>query len=381
MSREVVITNVQIVTAHEVLHGTLQVVDGNIAGISSGATALASALDWDGDYLLPGLVEVHTDNLEKHLMPRPGVRWPVMAALLAHDAQVAAAGITTVFDGLCIGEFDADSVRTREGAAQAGAALHRAQEAGLLRADHVLHIRCEIAGPGILDLFQPFVGDPMVRLVSIMDHTPGQRQWTDMDKFRTYSQGQKSWTAEKTDQVVRDRQEMQRLHAEGNRRDIVELCRKLGLPLASHDDTTPEHVAQASAAGMTISEFPTSRAAAQAAREHGMFIVMGAPNVVRGGSHSGNVSALELARARLLDGLSSDYVPISLLQAAFMLREQADFTLPEAVATVSANPARMAALGDRGEIRVGQRADLIRVRETEHTPAVMSAWVMGARVA
>jgi alpha-D-ribose 1-methylphosphonate 5-triphosphate diphosphatase len=213
-----------------------------------------------------------------------------------------------------------------------------------------------------------------------MDHTPGQRQWTNIEQARVYYCGKKGWSDEKFERSVTESKELQEQNAVPNRRYFVEYCRVRGIPLASHDDTLPEHVEQAHGEGVAISEFPTSVEAAQAARTKGMAIVMGAPNVVRGGSHSGNVAALDLARRGLLDALSSDYVPASLLMAAFQLTGAAGFSLPQALATVSLNPARAAGLADRGEIAPGLRADLVQVRLVSEQPVVRAVWREGRRV-
>src|SRR5581483_11041810 len=182
-----IITNARVVTGREEFFGTVQVRNGRIAAVDRGGSANPSAEDWGGDYLLPGLIELHTDNLEKHLMPRPGVRWPISSALIAHDAQIAAAGITTVFDALALGDLDETSVRAGMSLPYAEA-LANAQRSALLRADHFLHLRCEIAAPDVVEVFAQLVDHPRVRLVSVMDHTPGQRQWTDLVKFRQYTE-------------------------------------------------------------------------------------------------------------------------------------------------------------------------------------------------
>jgi len=380
------ITNVRIVTADETLVGTVEVRDGVFASVQPGRSQVASAEDWKGDYLLPGLIELHTDNLEKHLEPRPGVRWPAISALLTHDAQVSTAGITTVLDAMGVGDFDERSVRA-QGLQDAANALRHARDNGLLRAEHLLHIRCELACDNMLEVAQPFLDDPTVRLVSLMDHTPGQRQWMDVERFRVYTQRNQRWSDEYLAEVVRERQDMQERNAERNRSGLLELCRTRHIPLASHDDTVPEHIDEALRNGISISEFPTTVVAALAAREHGLSIVMGAPNLVRGGSHSGNVSALTLAKDDLLDCLSSDYVPHALLHGAFLLRDQAGWALPKAIRTVSANPANMVGLTDRGEVAAGKRADFVRVRETPETanlqsvPVPMASWRQGLRIA
>jgi len=285
-----------------------------------------------------------------------------------------------VLDSMGVGDFDERSIRAN-GLHAATDALNHARSNGLLRAEHLLHMRCEIACDNVVEVVAPFLDDPTVRLVSLMDHTPGQRQWMNVEKFRTYTQRNQKWSDEYLAQVVAERMDMQARNSDRNRARLLELCRDRSLPMASHDDTVPEHIDEAVAAGFRISEFPTTEGAARAARKHGLGIVMGAPNLIRGGSHSGNVSALDLARADLIDVLSSDYVPHSLLHAAFLLRDQAGWPLAKAIATATLNPARLVGLGDRGEIAVGKRADFVRVRESLGVPVPMETRREGKRIA
>lgn len=380
MTSTLTLTNARIVTAEEVFTGTVQVADGRIAAISGGASGVPGAIDCEGDYLIPGLVELHTDNMEKHMMPRPGVEWPLLSAMLIHDAQVAAAGITTVFDSIRIGEVEAKAAKPLA-IAPIIQAIRQGIDARLMRVDHLLHLRCEIAAADVIDELTPLLDEPLLKLLSIMDHTPGQRQWTNVDKFRIYTQKSAHWDEAKLQSVIVELMALQARNAVPNRRSIVGFARARGIAVASHDDTTAAHVDEAVADGVSISEFPTTVEAARAARANGIGIMMGAPNVVRGGSHSGNVAAADLARHDLLDALSSDYVPASLLYAAFLLRDQAGWGLPRAVATVTKNPARMANLSDRGAIAPGLRADLVRVRESEHIPHPVMIWVNGQRAA
>jgi alpha-D-ribose 1-methylphosphonate 5-triphosphate diphosphatase len=374
------ITNARVVTATEDFIGSVEIRDGRIASLDSGTTRVPRAEDWDGDFLLPGLVELHTDNLEKHLEPRPGVRWPAMPALIIHDTQVASSGITTVFDAMGIGDFDGKWARA-EGVKAVTAALRHAREQNLLRADHFLHIRCELACDNMLEVAAPYLGDPTLRLLSIMDHTPGQRQWMDVEKFRTYTQRNQRWSDEYLAEEVRKRQNMQIRNSERNRRELLKVARDLHIPLASHDDTLAEHIDEAVQYGISISEFPTTAVAASAARAQGLGIIMGAPNLVRGESHSGNISALDLARLDLLDCLSSDYVPHALLHASFLLRDLAGWSIARGIATSTRNPARLVGLDDRGEIAIGQRADFVRVRELERVPVPLATWREAVRIA
>ncbi|CAB3793166.1 alpha-D-ribose 1-methylphosphonate 5-triphosphate diphosphatase [Pararobbsia alpina] len=374
------IRNARVVTRDEEFIGTVRIEDGLIRDLERGTTSAREAEDWDGDYLLPGLIELHTDNLEKHLAPRPGVRWNIDAAFVMHDAQVAAAGITTVFDSLRIGARSEVDMHERELQTQCTQALARLSERQLLRAEHFLHLRCEIAAPDVVDVFESLQTHPLLRLASVMDHTPGQRQWHDRDAWRRWQERHGKLTDERFAAVVAELSDGQERYADQNRRKIVARCTALNVPVASHDDTLVEHVEQAAAEGIALAEFPTTRIAAEAARQHGIATIMGAPNIVRGGSHSGNVSALELAKADLLDILSSDYVPSSLLSAAFELVDKAGWTLPRAMATVSAHPARTVGLHDRGAIAPGLRADCVRVRMHDALPVPRATYRAGERI-
>lgn len=376
-----IIRNAKIVTADEQFIGSLLIEGSLFADMTSGTRTLAGGEDWEGDYLLPGMVELHTDNLEKHLMPRPKVVWPIIPAIAAHDAQIVASGITTVLDAISVGDIDSDSIRTQI-LTSCAQGLQDAASAGVLRADHFLHMRLELTEENLLELFEPFLHDERLKLVSLMDHTPGQRQWTDISHYRTYVSGKRGWSEDKVDSMLERLLERQQMYAASNRRDIIKRCtqRLSPVPLATHDDTTVAHVEEGVEDGVTISEFPTTLAAARAARERNLSIIMGAPNMVRGGSHSGNISAAQLARADLLDVLSSDYVPASLLHAAFLLQREG-FSLPNAVATVSRNPALIVGLVDRGEIAPELRADFIRVRVVNDIPVVLGVWKTGQRIA
>lgn len=373
-----VIRNARIVTATDTFLGCAILEGGTILAVDTGSTSSPAAEDWEGDWLLPGLVELHTDNLEKHLVPRPGVIWNATSATVTHDAQCAAAGITTVLDSIVIGDMDNGGTRSQTYQVSIDA-LHACRRENLMRVEHLLHLRCEVSAPDIVENFEKYVDDPLVELVSVMDHTPGQRQWRDLEKYRRYTERNGSLRDEAYEQLVRERTEQQALFAAAHRAKVVAGCHARGIPLASHDDTELEHVELARQERVAVSEFPTTVRAAEAARAAGMAIVMGGPNLVKGGSHSGNVSAAELAQRGLLDILSSDYVPSSLLQSAFLLRDQLGWSLPRAVATVTRNPARALGLDDRGELAPGQRADLLRVREVGGMPVVRGAWCRGER--
>ena len=376
--------NARLVLADEVVDGSVCIQDGKIQSVDQGNAIHSGGWDMQGDYLMPGFVEIHTDNFERHLMPRPKVQWAEMPALLAHDAEIAAAGITTVFDALGVGDGDPDSLRGSTWDAVLET-LETCSQKDLLRADHHIHVRCELPAPNTIDLFEPFQGHPRLSLISLMDHTPGQRQWENIEVARVYYTGKKGWSNEKFDRQIQLAEELQARYAQPHRQFFVDYCKTHSIALASHDDTTPAHVMQAHQEGAKVSEFPTTLLAAQTAHALGMLTVMGGPNVVRGGSHSGNVSAADLARNGLLDILSSDYVPGSLLSAVVRLVDDGILDLPHAVSMVSHHAAKATGLYDRGQIATGLRADLIQIRlvdlpDGKRHGVVKSVWREGMRV-
>lgn len=380
MPAEQIFTNARVVTATEVFTGTVAVRDGLIHDVSQGGSGLPQAEDLQGDYLMPGLVELHTDNLEKYMNPRPGVDWPSASAVLAHDAQVVSAGITTVFDALSIGDVNPKGNRLQQLPVMLKA-ITQAQDQGHTRAEHRLHLRCELSHANTLDIFHQLVESPLVQLVSVMDHSPGQRQFVKLEKYRQYYQGKYHLSDADMDAFIEQQLDNSRQYSDRYRRSIVQECHERLLSVASHDDATLEHAQESADFGMSIAEFPTTVTAAKASHRLGLKVLMGAPNIVRGGSHSGNVAASELATQGVLDILSSDYYPSSLLQAAQILAEQNDaYELPSAVATISLAPAQAAGLHDRGEIRAGLRADLLRVRSCEKQLVVQRVWRCGTRV-
>ncbi len=380
MLNEQIFTNVRVVTGDAVFSGTVVVRDGLIVEVDSGRSQLSQAQDLQGHYLLPGLIELHTDNLEKHLSPRPGVDWPSTSAVISHDAQIVAAGITTVFDALSIGDINPKGKRMQQLPSML-AAIAAASDAGLTRAEHLLHLRCEVSHPDTLSVFRDLVDQPLVKLVSVMDHAPGQRQFALESKYREYYMGKYHMSSQEMDGFIVEQVANSIEYADRYRRAIVELCLARGLSIASHDDATMAHVEESAGFGMNIAEFPTTLEAARGCRRLGMSVLMGAPNIVRGGSHSGNVAAASLAKEGLLDILSSDYYPASLLQSAFMLAEQDnDCGLPQAMNMVSRTPALAAGLADRGEIRTGLRADLVQARSHGNLPVIDKVWRQGKRV-
>jgi alpha-D-ribose 1-methylphosphonate 5-triphosphate diphosphatase len=378
MNTETIFTNARLVLPDEVVSGSLTIRGDVITAVQPGRSGQPGAIDLDGDFLIPGAVDLHTDNLERQVLPRSLARWPSRSAMVAHDAQCAAAGVTTVLDALCLGDlgFDAGRIQTfRDGVVD----LDALTPTGLLKSEHYLHLRCEIPALDMLDCFETVADHPLVRLISLMDHSPGVGQYANLEFYRDLRLrgGLDEATVERR---IGELQAQRARLRKPNRRALLDRVRGRGISLASHDDRTVEEIAENALDGIRISEFPVTMAAAQAAKAAGMAVIAGAPNVVRGGSHSGNVAAADLMRAGWVDVFASDYVPPALIEAAFRCVRDGLADLPAAIATITFRAADLADLPGRGRLASGQRADLVRVRVHETLPVVRQVWRGGERV-
>ena len=376
---ETILANATLVLERETRHGGVVLRDGHIAEILSGQTVPEGAIDCDGDYLIPGLIELHTDNLERHIQPRPSVDWPHAAAILAHDGELASVGITTGFDAMRVGSIPNGKGNSTRYARNLASELWEMREAGALRINHYLHLRAEVCSETLEEEMAEFGPADRVGIVSLMDHTPGQRQFRDLSKLKTYFQGKHGLSDADFDVHVSDLIALRDRNGDRHEHLAVAEAARYGAVLASHDDTTAAHVATSAAHGIRLAEFPTTVEAAQACHAEGIKVMMGAPNLIRGGSHSGNVAAHELAEMDRLDIVSSDYVPSALMSAAFLLADLWD-DLPRAIATVTATPARSVGLLDRGRIEQGLYADLVRVARIHGSPVVRGVWSHGRQV-
>jgi alpha-D-ribose 1-methylphosphonate 5-triphosphate diphosphatase len=378
---ETIFANARLVLRDEVVAGGLHVVDGSIRAIDQGETIPGGSLDLDGDFLIAGLIDLHTDNLEKHYQPRKDVFWDAVNAAMSHDGQVISAGITTVFDSLTVGAARGWDIRAEMVQPMING-LTEAHEQRLLRADHFLHLRCEVTHPEIKAIVEQHIEHPLSRFLSLMDHAPGDRQSPDVDRYRKNNLAAFGHDEAELDAHIKDLMTKSKTIAPGNRRTVASLSQRHGVPLASHDDASAQHMEEASELGCVIAEFPTTLEAAAAGRALGLKVLMGAPNLIRGGSHSGNVAAGDLAKFGHLDLFASDYIPSSMLAAAFKLTDEPlSWSLPRALWTVTGAPAEASGLGaDRGEIAEGKRADLVWVRRIQNRPIIRGVWRNGVRV-
>lgn len=376
---ETIFTNARVILHNDLIDGTVTIAAGTIVDVQPGRSHAPGAIDLAGDYLMPGVVDVHTDNLERQVQPRTNARWPSRSAMMAHDAQCAAAGVTTVLDALCLGDLGFDVGRHQtflDGVTD----LDALADTGLLKSEHFLHLRCEMPAKNVLELLDPVADHARVRMISLMDHSPGVGQYASLDRYRALKRREGL-----TDDVIERRivmlTEQRTRYRAANRCGLLTRIGQRDVALASHDDETIDEIRENVADSIMISEFPVTLLAATEARRHGMQVVAGAPNIVRGGSHSGNVGAAELVRARAVDAFASDYVPAALIEAAFLCADAGDVTLPAAIAMLTDVPARMVHLPDRGRIARDLRADLVRVHVHQGMPVTRQVWRAGERVA
>lgn len=379
--QEQIYTNYRLLLPTEEVLGTFVIRDRLIADIQPGI--VDQGQNGHGDYLLPGLIELHTDNLEKCISPRPGVRWNLDAAAVNHDRDLISSGITTVCDAIAIGDVTPreDSLRLHHYAPMIDV-IAESKTAGRFNADHWLHLRCELGYEHLFNIVEPYSQHPLLALISLMDHTPGQRQFVNIDKYKQYYIGKHGVPEAKMEEFINMRLESQRQHAVKNRQALVKITQEKGISLASHDDATVAHVQEAIAEGVVLAEFPTTFDAAKEAHSRGLQVLMGAPNLVLGGSHSGNVSAMELIKMDLVDIISSDYVPRSLLQSVFTISQQTHKLVHEVIKLITLNSAKAINLDSEiGSLEVGKKADFITVHDDGIVPRILEVFKNGNRVA
>ena len=380
MMTETILANATLVLPTEVIHGSIRMEGGVITAIDQGSTVPAAALDCNGDLLMPGLIELHTDNLERHIEPRPKVNWPHASAIIAHDAELASVGITTVFDALRVGSITSSKkMNYGEYARHLADEILGLREQGALKISHFLHLRAEVCSETLIAELAKFGPADRIGIVSLMDHTPGQRQFRDITQLRAYVCGKHGLSESEFESHVAEQVAISTKLGQAHEAAAVAEALRFGAVLASHDDTTAEQVAISAQHGAHFAEFPTTVEAAEACHAQGIKVMMGAPNLIRGGSHSGNVAASKLAEADLLDIVSSDYVPSALLSAALLLGDLWG-DVARGVRTVTQAPAQAVGLGDRGTLTLGARGDVIRVARLAGAAALRGTWVQGQRV-
>ncbi len=378
---DLLIDNARIVTPAGVIeHGSLLVEDGHIARLRAGAQrARAPRLDAAGDLLLPGIVDIHSDVIEKAVQPRPGGDFPVDIALHELDKQIVACGITTIYHCLCFTEIDDSGLRGPQTVAHLVEAINRL--APQLMARTRIHARYEIVGGHPLEPLEEYMQNGRIHLFSLMDHTPGQGQFTDFEHFKAYYGRSRGYTAEEIRQLA-DRRLKDRASLDENKlRRLCDVAQRYGLRIASHDDDTAAKVKWVKSLGATISEFPVRTAAARAAKAAGMYVGVGAPNLLRGRSLTNNLSARDAILGGYADLLCSDYAPMAMLHSALRLHAEGAITLPQAVDLIAGAPARAVGIEKEvGAIAEGLAADLVLVNTDGPVRRVRRTFVRGRTV-
>ena len=374
---KVCLTNARIVLIDEVLNdASLLVEDGVISAINPVTIGNAEQVDLEGKLLIPGMIDLHCDALEKEVEPRPNVRFPLDFACAQADKRNAAAGITTVYHALSFANEEF-GVRNNDVAAQVARAVHAWSPHGLV--DNRVHCRYEITDETALSVLLELLSEDSMHMLSMMDHTPGQGQFKDLAAYRDYMMGAYHMTEEEVLAYVEHKLKSAS-GAMGRMKTLANAAHAAGIAVASHDDDTVERVLTMQSIGADISEFPISLAAAQAAKTAGMATIYGAPNIIRGKSQSGSMKAIDAIHEGVADCLCADYAPATLIVAVMQIPEMAGLDLAQAVRLVTANPAKAAKLDDRGVIEVGKRADLVAVGQPGGLPQITNVWVHGKSV-
>ncbi|MBB2700675.1 alpha-D-ribose 1-methylphosphonate 5-triphosphate diphosphatase [Rhizobium phaseoli] len=355
------LSNFTIVLPNEVVgEGSVRIEDGAIAEIRPEPVA-GAAIDGGGRLLMPGFVDLHGDMIEREIAPRPNATMPIDFGVHELDKKLAAAGVTTAFAAVSFAtESVYGHVRSLETTSAVIEGINRLRDDLLI--DHRVHARYEITNIGAAAALERLLNADQIDMVSLTDHTPGQGQYNNLQNYILSISERRAISEDMAAEIVAKRIAMRsNPDIEAKLKEIVALSLKHKLSLASHDDDSIEKVAEMHDLGVTISEFPVTAPAAEEARRRGLWTLMGAPNALRGQSMSGNLSALDAARAGLLSVIAADYHPAAFVPGIFKLADMVEGGLPAAVAMATGNAARSAGLLDRGEIAIGQRADLVAV--------------------
>ena len=371
------LTHASVVFADEVRDDVAVLIEGDtIIAIDPLSSEGAREINLTGRLLMPGMVDLHCDAMEKEVEPRPGVHFPLDFACSQADKRNAAAGITTIYHALSFANHEL-GVRNNAFAGEIARAIHDWQPHALV--DNRVHLRYELSDDTAPAVLSSLLDAGYAHMLSFMDHSPGQGQFRDVEAYRSYL----GKTYQTDSRAIDDILEQKTQSAKGaleRMETLAAQARSCCVAIASHDDDSPSKVETVSALGAVISEFPINLETAQAARALGLSTLFGAPNILRGKSQSGNMRALDAVLAGVADCLCGDYSPAALLPSVMRLPELADISLPSAIALVTRNPARAVGLIDRGEIATGNRADLIAVKYLGGLPQVERVWSGGRSV-
>jgi alpha-D-ribose 1-methylphosphonate 5-triphosphate diphosphatase len=326
--------------------------------------------DFGDRLLVPGFVDLHSDAIEKEIEPRPGASFPVPHALVDLDKKLAMSGITTMFHAVA---FNDESLVGQRGTAVAAQTINEIVQCNrqTLQVDNLVHARYEITSFNSIPVLKRLLREKSIRLLSLMDHSPGQGQFKSLESWKKYHIPVYNMAEQDVDSFIKDKIE-KRTTSVQYLEELTSCARGLGVTLASHDDDTTGKVDLMYELGIGISEFPLNAETAAYAQKRQILTGMGAPNVVRGQSQNGNISARSLIEQGLCDFLCSDYHPCSMLQAVYTMHREIGIELAQAYAYVSTTPAQIGGLVDRGKIEQGLLADILVVEDSNLPKIVMT---------
>ncbi|MFC5652757.1 alpha-D-ribose 1-methylphosphonate 5-triphosphate diphosphatase [Paenibacillus solisilvae] len=377
----------QLVLPDRTAVGNLWIRNGLISRIELDATANNSSsklnddetetvtIDASGKYVLPGLIDLHCDAIEKEVQPRPGTLFPLDMAFMEFERKLPLHGITSMYHSLSLGvglSLRGDHILTQL------VELIRQYRCKRSMVHSLIHLRYEVSHLAGYPIVEQYVREGIIDYLSLMDHSPGQGQYREEGSFERYvmkNQGVDVYEVKAIVDELNERRaqvDWEKLHKLG------ELAAARGIAVSSHDDDSPKRAEQSRQLGSTISEFPITLETAQYAAEQGMYVCVGAPNVVRGGSHDRNLRAADAITAGAAHILCSDYHPSSLLTAIFKLSDEGILPLWQAAAMASLNAAKAARIDHYcGSLTEGKAADLIIVDRYEQHPWVKHTLVNG----
>ena len=379
MTRSFVLNNARLLTPTGIREdASLRVENGKITEIGQGTLSGTREIDVQGNYLFPGFVDMHSDAIEKGIEPRPNTFFPVDIAVFELDKKIASCGITTMFHSLSFAEME---VGLRSNSSAAGIIRQINEFAAKLKVHTKIHARFEITDMAAIPYLEGLIRDDLIHLFSFMDHSPGQGQFRDISSYKSYYGPVYGKSDAEMDGIIDRKRRAREEGAPDAIERLVTLCKEHSISIASHDDDSREKIEWLKELGVGMTEFPVNIEAVRAAREHGISVCLGSPNVLRGESQARNLSAREAISWGYGDILCSDYAPMTMLHAVLALERLEILPLHEAVNMVSLNPARAVGIaGQTGSLEVGKDADMLIVDPSEGFPRILSTFIGGKEV-
>ncbi|MCL2248056.1 MAG: phosphonate metabolism protein PhnM [Oscillospiraceae bacterium] len=377
------IKNGKIVTPNEVIENSILLIENDrIQGISDNTGNAETIIDAGGSYVLPGLIDVHSDRLEQFIQPRPSSQMDFSFALKMCEREMISAGITTIFHSIALYNddyFNVSPLRTKENTEKIADLIEESRSCARLIRNRV-HLRIEIDNLEAFDIAKNVISQSKVHLISFMDHTPGQGQYSDLNVYYKNVLEMGAFKMENmTAQSLAEHHENKSMLSLEQLKELASFAREKKIATASHDDTV-ENFDVNREIGVSISEFPITMEAAKKAKEYGFSTVVGAPNILRGNSHCGNLSGAHAILEDAADIICSDYYPAAMLSSIFRMHTKQGVPLEQMVNRATLNPAK--ALGiqdDYGSIEQGKKADIIFVNTRENAPEITDVFVNGNR--